>query len=62
MTNSIVKIEIQSNNWLIGYYSDGRNVVLGSVKTEAGAKRMLARRAKQFGLIVKGDVAVQAGE
>lgn len=43
--------------WLVAYYSNGKDTVFGTTPTEAGSKRMLTMRAKQFGLTVNGDVA-----
>ena len=54
-TITIDRIEINEKNWLVGYYSHGGNTVLGRVTTEAGAKAMLTRRAKQFGLVKSKD-------
>lgn len=49
------------NNWkLVAEYSNGSDTCFGHAMTEAGSKRMLTVRAKQFGLKVNGNVAIKA--
>jgi len=57
---TFVKIEIrhrETKTEILGTLSNGKQTTLGDVKTDSGAKRMLAKRAKQFGLTVNGEVA-----
>lgn len=63
MTNTVntpVKIERLNDDhgWKLSVtMSDGKNTCFGHGMTDRGSKCMLTRRAKQFGLVVSGDVA-----
>jgi hypothetical protein len=56
----VVKIERKKDEFgykLVAWNALGDDMVFGHTPTEIGSKRMLAKRAKQFGLTVNGDIA-----
>lgn len=60
--NHVVRLEIvrEPQLRLLATRESGSRFYCGEINTPRGAKSMLTRRAKQFDLVVTGDIAVRS--